>query len=536
MSEERVEEVNSNLCIVDATKVDEKHGDRMRFYAFLVFATLQVFLNYDIGAMAIMLNWIEEPYDFNKTELGALGALPYLGLVLLSPFVGTIFAYFKTQLVIAIGLIVNVIALMLFATANSKIIFFISRILIGTSQSFFIIYAPVWIDTFAPELSKNLWMAILQGSIILGVTIGYTATSFFGFTDDWSWRYSISTQAGIVLILTYLFSILPGKFVNFDPNINSDSNDVVTFTDPQSLKDLHCPQKAHSSDVVFKSHSFDCEVNQSPSLGPCSNKNIPKVQSSREISALSAVSKNASYYEWRRRSNSFYTTIKVPTHVDVDILDSTLKRIAYILKNQVFIYSCITMSSLFFEVTAIQYWMTKIAISRFDMAERVVHYIFSVISITAPVLGVIFGSYVIDFLTAHFPTRPILVNQMLLLWAIICLVSGIATLIFPCPGVLIASVSLILFFGGCILPSVTLISINCIPNYLKPTASGFCMCQYHIFGYIGGTILPGIAMHISCGYDVALYITFLAASIGVMSLFAIYIYNLVKSRKIANDE
>lgn len=527
MTEEPGEEASSSLCGVEIQEVDKKYDYRMRLCAFLVFAALQIFLNYDVGAMAVLINWIEKPYNFNTTELGTLGALPYLGLVLCSPFVGSVFARFKTQLVITFGLVVNVIALMLFATANSKIVLLISRFIIGTSQSFFFIYAPVWIDTFAPELSKNLWMAILQGSILLGATIGYTATSFFGYTDDWAWRYSISIQALTVLILTYFFYILPGRFVNFDPHVDTVAP-LAPLEEEELEEELEPPQKSHS-EGVFREPSFDCEVGKKASLGHCS-----KVHSSREISVLSVVSKNASYYEWRRGSNNFYTELRVPACADMVALDSTFKRLGCILKNQVFIYSCITVSSLFFELTAIHYWMTKIAISKFEMAERVVHSIFTVISITAPVFGVIFGSYVIDFLTARFPKQPLLVNQMLLLCAIICLLCGIGTMLVLRPVALIIAISIILFFGACILPSITLISINCIPNYLKPTASSFCMCQYHIFGYIGGTVLPGIAMHISHGYDVALYITFLSASVGVLSLFAIYLYNFVQTRKTAN--
>jgi hypothetical protein len=44
----------------------------------------------------------------------------------------------------------------------------ISRFGIGVSLAFITIYAPVWVDEFAPTASATMWMSLLQLAIPLG--------------------------------------------------------------------------------------------------------------------------------------------------------------------------------------------------------------------------------------------------------------------------------------------------------------------------------------------------------------------------------
>lgn len=46
------------------------------------------------------------------------------------------------------------------------------------SQAVMVIYAPVWVDEFAPAERCTLWMAIVQGGVPMGIMIGYVTAGF----------------------------------------------------------------------------------------------------------------------------------------------------------------------------------------------------------------------------------------------------------------------------------------------------------------------------------------------------------------------
>ena len=163
-----------------------------------------------------------------------LGALPYVGLTVASPFAGRIFGQWRAKRVILISMALNAIATLLMvltaffpheiadhsgdgvAVPNaapltapaasggaasglireeqesggaglkpffrlpdfsfvdmtpSAILLLTSRLLVGLTQAPFVIYAPVWVDEFAPPKKAALWMGIMQGAAVVGVTV-----------------------------------------------------------------------------------------------------------------------------------------------------------------------------------------------------------------------------------------------------------------------------------------------------------------------------------------------------------------------------
>lgn len=173
-----------------------------------------------------------------------LGALPYVGLTVVSPFAGRIFGKWRAKNVILVSIALNSVATLLmvltvflpretlgvqpgsedlpssdFTSAStaaavaseaaavasslgnppieqtaggpqpffrlpdfsfidmtpSAILLLTSRLLIGFTQAPFVIYAPVWVDEFAPPRKAALWMGLMQGSAVVGVTVSPTA-------------------------------------------------------------------------------------------------------------------------------------------------------------------------------------------------------------------------------------------------------------------------------------------------------------------------------------------------------------------------
>lgn len=72
-----------------------------------------------------------------------------------------------------VSVLLNSASVFFLALSQNIAMLFTSRFLIGASQSVFCIYAPVWIDEFAPPKYCSSWMGLLQGSTALGVVVRY---------------------------------------------------------------------------------------------------------------------------------------------------------------------------------------------------------------------------------------------------------------------------------------------------------------------------------------------------------------------------
>lgn len=490
---------------------------RKRKQIFAIMSLLECFANYDTGAMAIMLNWIEEPYDFSTSDLGVMGALPYLGLIILSPFIGAIFTYYRARWFIAIGLILNVLSLVVFFLSVNKYMFFVSRFLVGATQAIFIIYGPVWVGCFAPAENKNMWMAILQGSVAFGFMLGYGITAIFKVAGERGWRYSIGTQAIILGIFIYLFAMAPEEYINV-PIHDEERRSSGMATDGESVDPSSVGGTTEPPDdsVSRIRHKYSvCSVSSRISnLSYARNCSFfDRIAS--DLSIMPALRDNRNYYEWAGTNTALVEEEEVDTE---DTPKPTLKNcLCLIVRNPYFCFSTIAVSVLFYILTAIQFWTTKTSLKIFHVPESVIYSIFIFTSITAPMSGVALGSWLIDLLNRKYPTKPIIIDIVIVSWAFITLLCSMSAVLFQNFYNLVICIWLILLFGGCMLPPLTLITIGQIPDRLKPMASGICMCIYHIVGYIGGTVMPGIIADVTDSDAAVLYATYLPAILGVVA-------------------
>ena len=70
------------------------------------------------------------------------------------------------------------------------------RFMMGVTEAFIVIYAPVWVNNYSPLEYSTTWMGILHSCTALGVILGYVLASiiinFFG--DKLTWRFAIQIQ------------------------------------------------------------------------------------------------------------------------------------------------------------------------------------------------------------------------------------------------------------------------------------------------------------------------------------------------------
>lgn len=110
----------------------------------------------------------EIPLDFKEQAL--IGSLVYLGLSFASLFVSLLFNKFGPAKVNSFMLILNSICCFVFSISTNKNILYSTRFLMGVSEAFIVIYAPVWVNNYSPPSKSATWMGILHSFAAIGKT------------------------------------------------------------------------------------------------------------------------------------------------------------------------------------------------------------------------------------------------------------------------------------------------------------------------------------------------------------------------------
>jgi predicted MFS family arabinose efflux permease len=131
-------------------------------------------------------------------QLGSLIAMP-------------VYHYMNTKFVIITCLILNSAALLLFTVGNNFYILCLSRVLVGVFQVFFCIYFPVWVDLYADESRKTIWLTTLLIGVPLGVITGYSLTAVLILYVNWKWTFY--GQAFAMIPLALFFLMTPAKYM-----------------------------------------------------------------------------------------------------------------------------------------------------------------------------------------------------------------------------------------------------------------------------------------------------------------------------------
>lgn len=143
----------------------------------------------------------------NETELGFLGSIVYLGIVLVGTLAGHLYLRFGSKLLTIIALISLEGTLALFVLSNQKWTAYVSRFLVGAFQVFLLVYYPVWIDKFGFE-KKTLWLTLLQICVPVGIFAGYGITAAV-LAMGQNYLISFYIQIVLVAIFIILFSLIP---------------------------------------------------------------------------------------------------------------------------------------------------------------------------------------------------------------------------------------------------------------------------------------------------------------------------------------
>ncbi len=183
---------------------------------FAAICALQVLANFDNGVLPSVLSSIQLEFSLDFSELGLLGALVYVGLVASCPLSGYLLTRCGSPRLVLVGSVaLNTGALLLFAAAPAPEFLLVARALIGLSQAPIFIYAPVWVDTFAPPAYMTLWISLLQANVAIGIMLGYVfGGGIVAGAGAAAWRVPLYVQAGCMAPFVLFYLLVPDQYVS----------------------------------------------------------------------------------------------------------------------------------------------------------------------------------------------------------------------------------------------------------------------------------------------------------------------------------
>ena len=442
-------------------RLTEAEDDIPSFHRNIIFAFFllsNLFLNYDTGVIPASLIKITQEIKFNYSEQALIGSLVYLGLSFASLFVSMIFSKFGPSKVCSLILLLNCISCFTFSLSSNKIILFSMRFLMGATEAFIVIYGPVWVNNYSPLEYSTTWMGILHSCIVLGVVTGYVTASiiinFFG--KYFTWRFAIQIQGFAEIFFALFF-----WFEN-DEYINVDVRKTI------SINEIELENKNNINTINYNNNQVN---NNNFTIPHGSNASFPR---------NSRMSK--------RKLNPRIDSIETSN------IHGFLFQTKQVLTTPLYVSITCGLCSIYFIVTGIQFWMTKYLIEILEAEPLLVNIIFSIISITAPLFGVLVGGAFSDKYGGYKGDNVIKAIK-------ICIAFGLVSFVFAFPmGFLFQIIYLsillwsFLFFGAAIIPIGTGIMISSVQKDCQATSSSISQLIFNLFGYFFSPMLTGYLM------------------------------------------
>ena len=442
-------------------RLTEAEDDIPSFHRNIIFAFFllsNLFLNYDTGVIPASLIKITQEIKFNYSEQALIGSLVYLGLSFASLFVSMIFSKFGPSKVCSLILLLNCISCFTFSLSSNKIILFSMRFLMGATEAFIVIYGPVWVNNYSPLEYSTTWMGILHSCIVLGVVTGYVTASiiinFFG--KYFTWRFAIQIQGFAEIFFALFFWFENDEYINVDVRKTISINEI---------------ELENKNNINTNNYNNNQVNNNNFTIPHGSNASFPR---------NSRMSK--------RKLNPRIDSIETSN------IHGLLFQTKQVLTTPLYVSITCGLCSIYFIVTGIQFWMTKYLIEILEAEPLLVNIIFSIISITAPLFGVLVGGAFSDKYGGYKGDNVIKAIK-------ICIAFGLVSFVFAFPmGFLFQIIYLsillwsFLFFGAAIIPIGTGIMISSVQKDCQATSSSISQLIFNLFGYFFSPMLTGYIM------------------------------------------
>ena len=497
---------------------------------YILFIISNLLLNYDTGVIPASLLEIQKEINFDYTEQALLGSLVYLGLSTASLFVSPIISKYGAKDVCSIVLLLNSLCCFIFSLSKDKFILFSNRFLMGITESFVVIYGPVWINNYSPQNKSTTWLGILHATTIFGMITGYIFSGIvINFMSNFfNWRFAIQIQGIFLIPVSILFYFEDDNYISikfssleeeYEANINrynsqKDFIHKINFTvESKNSRNI-------KSDILNSERAIYIQKKIYSS-----NENILKEGEIGEEKKSKSQKKEKN----SQKSYSHYSSSMKNIYINF------LKKSIKILSNPIYISMTFGLCSVYFIVTNIQFWMTAYLIDIIGANPLLVVSVFSFSSITAPLLGILIGGTLSDNYGGYKGKNTYKAIQM-------CVAFGLIAFIFAFPLGFIFSFIYItillwafLFFGAAIVPICTGIMISSIKQEDQATSNSLSQLIFNLGGYFLSPFLTGFIM--DCfddekqGFIWGMRVGFWWVFFSVFSLIFAWVYEYKKRNK-----
>ena len=497
---------------------------------YILFLISNLLLNYDTGVIPASLLEIQKEINFDYTEQALLGSLVYLGLSTASLFVSPIISKYGAKDVCSIVLLLNSLCCFIFSLSKDKFILFSNRFLMGITESFVVIYGPVWINNYSPQNKSTTWLGILHATTIFGMITGYIFSGIvINFMSNFfNWRFAIQIQGIFLIPVSILFYFEDDNYISikfssleeeYEANINrynsqKDFFHKINFTvESKNSRNI-------KSDILNSERAIYIQKKIYSS-----NENILKEGEIGEEKKSKSQKKEKN----SQKSYSHYSSSMKNIYINF------LKKSIKILSNPIYISMTFGLCSVYFIVTNIQFWMTAYLIDIIGANPLLVVSVFSFSSITAPLLGILMGGTLSDNYGGYKGKNTYKAIQM-------CVAFGLIAFIFAFPLGFIFSFIYItillwafLFFGAAIVPICTGIMISSIKQEDQATSNSLSQLIFNLGGYFLSPFLTGFIM--DCfddekqGFIWGMRVGFWWVFFSVFSLIFAWVYEYKKRNK-----
>jgi len=455
---------------------------------FILICIINILINCDHGAIPAGTTELKNAKNLSNIELGTIGSLVYLGLVLGSISGGYIFSTYASKWVVINSLIATCIFLYFFTVSNYYLTMAICRVGCGFFQVFCYIYFPIWVDQFGVNNTQTLWLTFLQLGVPIGTMIGYlTEACSNKYFNNWQGAFYV--QIFCILISIVILFITPDKF--FSKNY----------------------RHSESSQEEIKSEFNDLKELFHKRIGKNSNKFLLK-----NMNLINNV------YESKYGRPSLYSIFSMVDEVEEEGKQKYFSVIKELIHNKKYIFTMLGISCMLFVVTGIQFWISDYMREVMNIPSSKVYILFSIICITGPTLGVLSGGFFIQYLGGY--TNKMALDACFKI-SIIAALCGIFLPFFNIVWIFVVFMWFLLFFGGSITPGLTGIMIASIPEKSKEIGNSISQLFYNLIGYLPAPFIYGLICKYTGGSKSrwGLVVLVLWGVLGVICLYFARMFN-----------
>ncbi|CBZ52992.1 conserved hypothetical protein [Neospora caninum Liverpool] len=408
------------------------------YFPLVCMLFMSVMCNFDHGVIPAVLGDLQEHFtQMGFVEQSLLGSLVYFGLIVGTLFAGVSYQHLGAKWLLVASLTCLSAGLYVFSSSSSLAVMYIMRFCIGLCQALPVVYVPVWVDAFAPEGQVTRWMAFTQlggiGGTVLGYFLGGVLSKFHGANS-----FGLAATSWRTPFVIQSVALLP----------------LICALACSAPKTVNLPPSSYA-------HLDPEREGGLPMLGDGATAG------GEESSAMRSV--------WR-------------------VLHASLKGVHSLLKNPLYVIITLGMSTLYFVVTGIQFWVTEYMVIVLKFNKITVVVLSTLCFLTAPTSGVWCGGYVCDQCGGYRGGQQRTAVRVATAFAGIAALQAVACVyvsnIFLFAGLLWGS----LFAGAALVPVAVGMILSSVPVHQRSLSSAVSQFAYHVFGWFAAPLASGAVM------------------------------------------